>query len=112
MKQFKDKVAVITGGASGIGLALARRAAAEGMKLVLADIEEGPLAAAAAELKGGEAEVLTVKCDVSRAEAVENLAAQTLQVFGGAHLVFNNAGVAGVRVKTRQESAKDWVSVS
>lgn len=108
MKQFKDKVAVITGGASGIGLALARRAAAEGMNLVLADIEEAPLAAAAAELKGAGAKVLTVKTDVSRAEEVENLAAQSLQAFGGAHLVFNNAGVGGVRVKTWQATAKDW----
>ena len=108
MKQFKDKVAVITGGASGIGLALARRAAAEGMKLVLADIEEGPLAAAAAELKGAGARVLTVKTDVSRAGEVENLAAQTLQAFGGAHLMFNNAGVGGVRVKTWQATARDW----
>jgi NAD(P)-dependent dehydrogenase (short-subunit alcohol dehydrogenase family) len=108
MKQFKDKVAVITGGASGIGLALARRAAAESMQLVLADIEEGPLAAAATELKGAGAKVLTVKTDVSRAEDVENLAAQTLQAFGGAHLVFNNAGVGGVRVKTWQATTKDW----
>jgi len=108
MKQFKDKVAVITGGASGIGLALARRAAAEGMNLVLADIEDGALAAAAAELKAAGAKVLTVKTDVSRAEAVENLGAQTLQAFGGAHLVFNNAGVGGVRVKTWQATAKDW----
>ena len=108
MKHFKDKVAVITGGASGIGLALARRAAAEGMKLVLADIEEGPLAAAAAELKGAGARVLTVKTDVSRAGEVENLAAQTLQAFGGAHLMFNNAGVGGVRVKTWQATARDW----
>lgn len=108
MKQFEDKVAVITGGASGIGLALARRAAAANMQLVLADIEEGPLAAAAAELKSAGARVLTVRTDVSRAEDVENLAAQTLQAFGGAHLVFNNAGVGGVRVKTWQATAKDW----
>ena len=108
MKQFKDKVAVITGGASGIGLALARRAAAESMKLVLADIEEGPLAAVASELKSAGAKVLTVKTDVSRAEDVENLAAQALQAFGGAHLVFNNAGVGGVRVKTWQATTKDW----
>jgi len=108
MGRLDKKVAVITGGASGIGLALARRAAAEGMKLVLADIEDGALAAAAAELKAAGAKVLTVKTDVSRAEAVENLAAQTLQAFGGAHLVFNNAGVGGVRVKTWQATAKDW----
>jgi NAD(P)-dependent dehydrogenase (short-subunit alcohol dehydrogenase family) len=108
MKQFKGKVAVITGGASGIGLALAHRAAAEGMMLVLADIEEGALAAAGAELKDAGAEVLTVRTDVSRAEDVENLAARSVQAFGGAHLVFNNAGVGGVRVKTWQASAKDW----
>ena len=108
MKQFKDKVAVITGGASGIGLALARRSAAEGMQVVLADIEDAALAAAAAELKGTGAKVLTVKTDVSRAEDVENLAAQTLQAFGGVHLVFNNAGVGGVRVKTWEATAKDW----
>jgi NAD(P)-dependent dehydrogenase (short-subunit alcohol dehydrogenase family) len=108
MKQFKDKVAVITGGASGIGLALARRAAAEGMQVVLADIEDAALAAAADELKGKGARVLTVRTDVSRAEDVENLAAQTLQACGGAHLVFNNAGVGGVRAKTWEASAKDW----
>jgi NAD(P)-dependent dehydrogenase (short-subunit alcohol dehydrogenase family) len=108
MKQFKDKVAVITGGASGIGLALARRAAAEGMQVVLADIEDAALAAAADELRTKGARVLTVKTDVSRAEDVENLAAQTLQACGGAHLVFNNAGVGGVRAKTWEASANDW----
>jgi NAD(P)-dependent dehydrogenase (short-subunit alcohol dehydrogenase family) len=108
MKQFKDKVAVITGGASGIGLALARRAAAEGMQVVLADIEDAALSAAADELRGKGAKVLTVKCDVSQAEEVEHLAAQTLKICGGVHLVCNNAGVGGVRVKTWEASAKDW----
>ena len=108
MKQFKDKVAVITGGASGIGLALARRAAADGMQVVLADIEDAALAAAADELRGKGAQVLTVKCDVSRAEDVERLAEQTLKACGGVHLLFNNAGVGGVRVKTWEASAKDW----
>jgi NAD(P)-dependent dehydrogenase (short-subunit alcohol dehydrogenase family) len=108
MKQFKDRVAVITGGASGIGLALARRSAAEGMQVVLADIEDAALAAAADELRAKGAQVLTVKTDVSRAGDVENLAAQTLKACGGAHLVFNNAGVGGVRVKTWEASAKDW----
>jgi len=108
MKQFKDKVAVITGGASGIGLALARRAAAEGMRLALADIEDAALAAAADELRGAGAQVLTLKCDVSRAEDVERLAEQTLKAYGAAHLVCNNAGVGGVRVKTWEASAKDW----
>ncbi len=108
MKQFKDKVAVITGGASGIGLALAQRAAAEGMQLVLADIEEAALAAAAAELKSKGAQVLTLKCDVSRAEDVERLADAALKAYGGVHLVCNNAGVGGVRVRAWEASAKDW----
>jgi NAD(P)-dependent dehydrogenase (short-subunit alcohol dehydrogenase family) len=108
MKQFKDKVAVITGGASGIGLALARRAADEGMKLALADIEEAALAAAAAELRGKGAQVLCVKTDVSRGEDVERLAEQTLQAYGGVHLVCNNAGVGGVRARAWEASAKDW----
>ena len=108
MKQFKDKVAVITGGASGIGLALARRSAAEGMQVVLADIEDAALAAAADELRGTGAQVFTVKTDVSRAEDVERLAEQTLKACGGVHLVCNNAGVGGVRVKTWEASAKDW----
>ncbi len=108
MKQFKDKVAVITGGASGIGLALAQRAAAEGMQLVLADIEDAALAAAAAELKSKGAQVLTVNCDVSRAEEVERLAEEALKACGGIHLVCNNAGVGGVRARAWEASAKDW----
>jgi len=108
MQQFRDKVAVITGGASGIGLALARRAAEEGMKLALADIEEAALAAAAAELRGKGAQVLTVKTDVSRGEDVERLAELTLKAYGGVHLVCNNAGVGGVRARAWEASAKDW----
>ena len=108
MKQFKDRVAVITGGASGIGLALARRAADEGMKLVLADIEEAALAAAAAELRAKGAQVLSVRTDVSRGEDVERLAEQTLKAYGGVHLVCNNAGVGGVRARAWEASAKDW----
>jgi NAD(P)-dependent dehydrogenase (short-subunit alcohol dehydrogenase family) len=108
MKQLSDKAAVITGGASGIGLALARRAAAEGMNLVLGDVEEAALATAAAELRGRGAQVTTVKCDVSRAEDVERLAEQTLKAYGGVHLVCNNAGVGGVRAKAWEASAKDW----
>jgi NAD(P)-dependent dehydrogenase (short-subunit alcohol dehydrogenase family) len=108
MRDFKDKVAVITGGASGIGLALAHRAAAESMQVVLADIEDAALAAAADELRRTGARVLTVRADVSRAEDVENLAEQTLKACGGVHLLCNNAGVGGVRVKTWEASARDW----
>ncbi|MCY4526268.1 MAG: SDR family NAD(P)-dependent oxidoreductase, partial [Anaerolineaceae bacterium] len=93
MQEFQGKVAVITGGASGIGLGLARQAAAEGMHLVLADVEQEALDAAAAELRAGGAEVLPLRTDVSRLEDVEALAEQAWARFGGVHLLCNNAGV-------------------
>jgi NAD(P)-dependent dehydrogenase (short-subunit alcohol dehydrogenase family) len=93
MEDLAGKVAVITGGASGIGLAMARRFAAEGMRLVLADIERPVLASAGEELAATGAEVLTVPTDVSVAADVAALAATTLEHFGDAHLVCNNAGV-------------------
>ena len=86
-------VAVITGAASGIGRGLAERFAAEGMKVVLADVEEAPLAELAADLSAKGATVLAVKTDVSNPDAVENLAVQTLDAFGAVHILCNNAGV-------------------
>jgi NAD(P)-dependent dehydrogenase (short-subunit alcohol dehydrogenase family) len=93
MEHLDGRVAVITGAASGIGLALARRFAAEGMKLVLADIERPVLARVGDELAQGGADVLTLPTDVSIAEDVDALAAATLDHFGDVHLVCNNAGV-------------------
>jgi NAD(P)-dependent dehydrogenase (short-subunit alcohol dehydrogenase family) len=87
------RVAVITGGASGIGLAMARRFASEGMRIVLADIERPVLDRAGEELAGDGADVLTVPTDVSVVEEVEALAATTIEHFGDVHLVCNNAGV-------------------
>jgi NAD(P)-dependent dehydrogenase (short-subunit alcohol dehydrogenase family) len=89
----QGQTAVITGGASGLGLELARLAAGRGMKLVLADLQADALAAAAAEL-GARTEVLSRRVDVSKAEQVEALGAATFERFGAPHLVFNNAGVA------------------
>jgi len=83
MKQFRDRVAVVTGGASGIGFATAERLAAEGMKIVIADIEPGALEAAVKKLESGGAAVLGVRTDVSKAEEVERLAQKTLERFGG-----------------------------
>ena len=93
VKDFRGRVAVVTGAASGIGRALAARFAAEGMKLVLADVEPGALAAAARELAAAGCETLAVETDVSRAEQVEALARRTLDAFGAVHIVCNNAGV-------------------
>ncbi|HYK03294.1 MAG TPA: SDR family NAD(P)-dependent oxidoreductase [Thermoanaerobaculia bacterium] len=94
MKDFKGKVAVVTGAASGIGRALAERCAAEGMKVVLADVEARALARTAKELSDDGATLLAVPTDVSKASEVENLARRTIEAFGAVHLLFNNAGVA------------------
>ena len=94
MRDFQDRVAVITGGASGIGRGIAQCCAARGMKVVLADIEADALQATTQELEAGGTAVLPVVVDVSKAADIEALAQQTLDTFGGVHLLFNNAGVA------------------
>ncbi len=94
MKEFRDKVAVVTGAASGIGRGLAERFAAEGMKVVLADIEEEALAATEREMRAKGATVLAVRTDVAKAADVEALADRTIAAFGAVHVVCNNAGVA------------------
>jgi NAD(P)-dependent dehydrogenase (short-subunit alcohol dehydrogenase family) len=94
MRDVHGKVAVVTGAASGIGFALAERFLAEGMKVVLADVEDAALARAAAAL-GAPDRTLAVRTDVSRPGDVETLAARTLAAFGAVHVVCNNAGVAG-----------------
>ncbi len=94
MKDFRDKVAVITGGASGLGLAMAKRFAAEGMKLVLADIEEDALRRVEQDFRKAKIPVVGIRTDVSRAQDIERLAEKALATFGGVHLLCNNAGVA------------------
>jgi NAD(P)-dependent dehydrogenase (short-subunit alcohol dehydrogenase family) len=94
MKELGGKVAVVTGAASGIGNALATRFAAEGMKVVLADVEEDALNGAAKRLADTGAEVLPVVTDVSKVDQVTDLAHSTFDAFGTAHVVCNNAGVA------------------
>jgi len=95
MKDLKGKVAVITGAASGFGRELAILCAGEGMKLALADIDEKNLPGTVALLPAGT-QALTFRCDVSKADSVEELAKQTYARFGAAHLLFNNAGVSPV----------------
>lgn len=106
MKDFEGKVAVVTGGASGIGLALAKHALGRGMKVVIADIQQDALDKVAAELDAGE-NLLTVVTDVASSGALEQLARRTQQTFGGAHLLFNNAGVGGGG-PVWEQSEKDW----
>lgn len=107
MREFKDKVAVVTGGASGLGLAMARRFAAEGMKLVLGDIEEEPLRRVEQEFRRAGVPVLAIRTDVSRGHDVERLAEKTLATFGAVHVVCNNAGVGPGGV-IWENTAADW----
>jgi NAD(P)-dependent dehydrogenase (short-subunit alcohol dehydrogenase family) len=107
MQDFKDKVAVVTGAASGIGLALAKSFAAEGMKLVLVDIEQAALERAVAQLPAGT-EVLTSVTDVSNAEQMDALAEKTFERFGTLHVLCNNAGVGGGGGATWELSTLDW----
>ncbi len=93
MDDLDGKVAVITGGASGIGFAMARRFGAAGMKVVLADVERPVLERAGTQLAEAGVDVLTVPTDVSLNDEVQALAAITLEHFGDVHLVCNNAGV-------------------
>jgi len=94
MKEFKGKVAVITGAASGIGRGLAERCVREGMRVVLADVEEATLAQAEADLMAMGGTVLAVKTDVSKRHEVEELARRAYEAFGQVDLLMNNAGVA------------------
>lgn len=107
MQNLNGKVAVVTGGASGIGHAMATRFAAEGMKLVLVDIEAGPLAEAAKAFESEGVEVLTQQIDVSDPAKMDALAAKTLERFGSVHVVCNNAGV-GSGGPMWELTTEDW----
>ena len=107
MRDLAGKVAVVTGAASGSGRALTERFARAGMKVALADVEEGALAAAARELEAGGAETLAVRTDVSREDDVEALARRAYERFGAVHVVCNNAGVA-LAGPVWEHSLEDW----
>jgi NAD(P)-dependent dehydrogenase (short-subunit alcohol dehydrogenase family) len=96
MELTAGKVAVVTGAASGIGLALAQRFAMNGLDIVLADIEESALGAAAKSVERLGVKSLAVRTDVSDAASVRNLAAAAVERFGFVHVVCNNAGVETV----------------
>jgi NAD(P)-dependent dehydrogenase (short-subunit alcohol dehydrogenase family) len=110
MQVFEGRVAVVTGAASGIGLATATRFAQEGMRVVLADIERAPLAAAVAKLEGDGHHVLGVPTDVSRQDDLQQLADRTLEAYGQVNVVHNNAGVVRAgRIAELTRADWEWV---
>jgi len=109
MDEFAGKVALVTGGASGIGRALSERFVREGMKVVIADVEQGALDSLVAELRSAGGDVLGVATDVSREDSVRGLAERALRVYGKVHLLCNNTGVLGGRPGPIWESTiNDW----
>lgn len=111
MQELDGRVAVVTGAASGIGLGMAKRFAAEGMRVVMADVERNALRAAVDDLERGGADVIAAPTDTSVFEEVEALAALTLEHFGAVHVVCNNAGVGSRGLPIRELPLRDfeWV---
>lgn len=107
MEVFTDRVAVVTGGASGIGLGIARALGQRGMKLMIADLNEATIESAVRALRVEGVQAEGVRCDVSKLEDVEGLAAATLERFGTVHVLCNNAGV-GLPTSSRNIKLQDW----
>jgi NAD(P)-dependent dehydrogenase (short-subunit alcohol dehydrogenase family) len=108
MEKFDGGTAVVTGGASGMGLAFAHRFAEAGMNVVLADIEAEPLAMAEASVAAKGVKVMPVRTDVAKAEDIAALADRSFERFGRVNVLCNNAGVAGSPGAAWELSQKDW----
>ena len=111
MKELRDRVAVVTGAGSGIGRALAERCAAEGMRVVAADVDEARAHETAALLTARGAKALAVQADVRQAASVDALAKRTLAEFGAVHVLCNNAGIAGFARPVWEQSIEGWEQV-
>ena len=107
MEHVEGKVAFITGGASGIGLAMARSYTSSGMKVVVADIQDDALDAVRDKFSDSNAELVAMKVDVTSREAMEQVAMDTEVAFGKIHVLCNNAGVA-LSGSVDEMSYEDW----
>jgi NAD(P)-dependent dehydrogenase (short-subunit alcohol dehydrogenase family) len=108
MQDLNGKVAVVTGGAGGIGKALVERLVDEGMRVVVADVEEGALDKTVAELAGRGGEVIGVRTDVTSFDSVVALADRAYDAFGAVHLLVNNAGVGPPGGLVWETTPNDW----
>lgn len=112
MKELSGRVAIVTGGASGIGKGMTRAFAAEGMKIVVADIEAEAREQAVKDLTSDGAEAIGVECDVANRKSVETVRDAALSAFGAVHVICNNAGVAGGQpgpIWSSPQDDWDWV---
>ncbi len=107
MNEFNGKTAVVTGGASGIGRAMAERFAKAGMNIVIGDVEPAALDKVVAEFRAKGVNATGLRTDVSKEGDVKALADKTVETFGGAHIVCNNAGV-GISGFAWEISDEDW----
>jgi meso-butanediol dehydrogenase/(S,S)-butanediol dehydrogenase/diacetyl reductase len=109
--RFQDKVVIVTGGASGIGLATAKRFASEGARIVLADINEQQLQQVEAEVRAaGAQQVWLSKCDVSNEQEVEATVNGAIEKLGALHVIVNNAGLM-IFKKLEEQTAQDWTRI-
>ena len=108
MQDFSNKVAVVTGGAGGIGKALVKSLLDEGAKVVIADVEDGALQAAVEECSGEGRHVSAFKVDVRKPESLDALADYVYDQHGACHLLFNNAGVAAPSSNIWETTPNDW----
>ncbi len=110
MKEFRGRTAFVTGGASGIGLSMARAFGRAGMNVVLADIDRDTASEAAERLSHEQIKAIPVRCDVTERASIEAAAQEAIDAFGKVHIVCNNAGVAvGGPIGTVKERDWDWI---
>ncbi len=107
MQEFEGRTAVVTGGASGIGLGMCRAFASRGMNLVIADLDEEAMTAALEEFEQKGVRAIADKCDVSDYDQVRALADRAVAEYGGVHVLCNNAGV-GIPTSARKMKMADW----
>eukprot|EP00752_Nemacystus_decipiens_P017387 g15582.t1 len=107
MQEFENRVAVVTGAASGIGLGMVRAFAARGMRLVIADLNEAAMGAAVKEIREAGGQAVSQACDVSDLQAVERLAELAMDTYGQVNVLCNNAGV-GIPTSARKMKLEDW----
>ncbi len=107
MQDFEGRIAVVTGGASGIGLGMVRAFASRGMHLVIADLDQTSLDAAVAEVQASGGQAIGQICDVSKLEAVQGLADLAIETYGKVNVLCNNAGV-GIPTSARNMKLDDW----